>query len=149
MGKGLQETLALWSPTLWVASPYSSLSFTFLVYEPEDGKGTQMLKACNCSSPGLAKGPCPASRFLLLHQRDTGLGVWQPSSHKLVEQEEGCSGVRTQDCEKRVGKGVAAAPGQSSSSSGPGGLGGGAPQAVASGTGVSWFGPLQDRHPGK
>lgn len=69
-------------------------------------------------------------------------------SCKVVEQEEGCSGVRTQDCEKWVGK-VAAAPGQTSSSSGPGGLGGGALRVVASGTGVSWFGPLQDRRPGK
>lgn len=47
-GKGLQEILALWSPTPWaVASPYSFLSFSFLVYEPEDGKGTPMLRACN------------------------------------------------------------------------------------------------------
>ena len=54
MGKGLQETLALWSPTLWAATPYSSLSFTFLVYEPEDGKGTPMSRReIHSPHPGL------------------------------------------------------------------------------------------------
>lgn len=87
MGKGLQETLALWSPTPWVASPYSFLSFSLLVYEPEDGKGTPMLRSCNpplLSWASQGDWPCPASRFLLLHQRDTGLGGWQPASLAAV-----------------------------------------------------------------
>lgn len=51
MGKGLRQILALLPPTPWTASPYSSLSLSFLVYEPEDGKGTQMLRVCNPPAP--------------------------------------------------------------------------------------------------
>lgn len=79
MGKGLQETLALWSPTLWAATPYSSLSFTFLVYEPEDGKGTPMLRAC---SPPLlswaSQGTLPC--LSIYPSAPKGLGGWQPCS---------------------------------------------------------------------
>lgn len=38
----VQEILAQMSPTPCAASPYSSLSLSFLIYEPGDGKGPQM-----------------------------------------------------------------------------------------------------------